>query len=178
MTILQCYLIREGGSLIDMGRGKKYHFKPNAAGHHVCDVSHPAHLGQLLAIPEAYVIYDEKHPIEIDGDGNPIFPYGNPCGDDSSDSVEVDEGELDAGPSDEPEEEEEEATELTPPPEAESDELEEVDPGKAVKLLAHLQGLSVSELITEYGPKSHHGLPLNRGHRKDSIIDVIIEALT
>jgi hypothetical protein len=53
-------LKREGGSNIDLGN-KKYHFKPNEKGHHVAEVSDPAHIKRLLSIP-GYHPYDGTEP--------------------------------------------------------------------------------------------------------------------
>lgn len=56
---LQCKLHRKGGTRIDL-HGTQIHFKPNEAGHHVAEVTDKKHIERLLAIPEAYCIYDPE----------------------------------------------------------------------------------------------------------------------
>lgn len=61
--LIQTTKIRNDGTQIEL-YGKKYHFKPNDAGHHVAEVEDPQAIHRLVVeIPEAYKLYgDEKLP--------------------------------------------------------------------------------------------------------------------
>lgn len=50
---IECLLIRPGGSKIDLD-GKTYHFKPQADGSHVADVTDKDHARRLLGITEGF----------------------------------------------------------------------------------------------------------------------------
>lgn len=63
MTIIQCLLVRKGGSHVELG-DDVYHFTPNDNGDHVCAVEHDAHISTLLAIPEAYRLYRETETVK------------------------------------------------------------------------------------------------------------------
>ena len=54
--IIECLIHRKGGSVIELG-ADKYHFTPNGAGDHVCDVANTDHAAILLAIDTAYRPY-------------------------------------------------------------------------------------------------------------------------
>lgn len=54
--IIECLIHRKGGSVIELG-ADKYHFAPNDAGDHVCDVANTDHAAILLAIDTAYRPY-------------------------------------------------------------------------------------------------------------------------
>ena len=61
--LIRCKLHRPGGSLIQLGKGadvREYHFKPNASGDHVCEVTDKADIGTFLAIKEGYEVADGK----------------------------------------------------------------------------------------------------------------------
>ncbi|KAB2922690.1 MAG: hypothetical protein F9K30_12000 [Dechloromonas sp.] len=47
---IELTLKRTGGSHIDMGDGKSYHFQPDASGAHVCDVTDPRHIKRLMSV--------------------------------------------------------------------------------------------------------------------------------
>lgn len=53
---IQSLRIREGGTHVDLDNAA-YHFAPNAAGHHVADVTNSKHLSKLLAT-DAFIVYD------------------------------------------------------------------------------------------------------------------------
>lgn len=69
--LMQCKLIRDGGTVIEL-EGKEYHFKPNAAGDHVCEIDDESHVDRLLDIPEGYRPYTkvvaEPTDAELTGD--------------------------------------------------------------------------------------------------------------
>lgn len=48
--VIETTNLREGGSVHEMADGKKYHFKPNEAGRHVCTVTDRAHAMRFLKI--------------------------------------------------------------------------------------------------------------------------------
>lgn len=56
---IECVLHRVGGSHIDLG-DKTYHFKPDATGRHVAEVTDNKHIQTFLAIPEGYQIADDS----------------------------------------------------------------------------------------------------------------------
>jgi hypothetical protein len=56
---IECILLREGGTLAEIG-GTEYHFIPNTAGAHVAEVEDKAHIQRFLSIGEAYRIYDAE----------------------------------------------------------------------------------------------------------------------
>lgn len=47
---IELTLKRPGGSHIDMGDGKSYHFQPDASGAHVCDVTDLRHIKRLMSV--------------------------------------------------------------------------------------------------------------------------------
>jgi hypothetical protein len=51
--LIESKLKRKDGSKIDIG-GVEYHFKADATGAHVCDVTDEDHLARFLAIPEGF----------------------------------------------------------------------------------------------------------------------------
>ena len=55
--IIECMLIRKGGTQVDMGDKTIYHFKDDGTGAHVATISNPEHIGILLGIREAYRVY-------------------------------------------------------------------------------------------------------------------------
>ena len=55
--IIECLLIRKGGTQVDMGDKTIYHFKDDGTGAHVATISNPLHIGTLLGIKEAYRVY-------------------------------------------------------------------------------------------------------------------------
>lgn len=66
LNVLECTLRRDGGTTVTFGTKHevKYHFKPNASGHHVCAVPDPEHRKTLLAI-DGYRMYDpNEQPLE------------------------------------------------------------------------------------------------------------------
>lgn len=56
---IRCKLEREGGTPVTLDE-TEYRFVPDANGAHVAEVKDKAHVARLLAIPEAYEIYDEE----------------------------------------------------------------------------------------------------------------------
>ena len=74
---IQCVLLREGGSRVDLG-GLEYHFEPLPDGAHVAKVEREDHIDRFLSIPEGYKLYHGKHepkgePLEI-GEIKPPAP--------------------------------------------------------------------------------------------------------
>lgn len=57
--MIECKLIRKGGSIVDLPGGP-YHFKPGTDGAHVCAISDPDDIAALLGIKEGYRIYRPK----------------------------------------------------------------------------------------------------------------------
>lgn len=57
--LLKCPVIREGGSTYEVG-GTDYHFKPQADGEHVAEVTNPAHQDRFLEIGFRLYRADEK----------------------------------------------------------------------------------------------------------------------
>lgn len=55
--IIECLLIRKGGTQVDIGDKTIYHFKDDGNGAHVATISNPEHIGILLGIREAYRVY-------------------------------------------------------------------------------------------------------------------------
>lgn len=57
---IECILIREGGSVVEIG-GATYHFRPSAAdgGKHVAVVNNPLHAARFISITEGYRMVDE-----------------------------------------------------------------------------------------------------------------------
>lgn len=55
MTMIECKLIREGGTFADIG-GITYHFAPQADGAHVAQVSDEEHADRFLSI-DGYRLY-------------------------------------------------------------------------------------------------------------------------
>lgn len=92
--LIKSKLHRNGGTPITFGKGREavhYHFKPadpkakldDITVDHVCDVTDPAHLAKLLAIPEGY----EVHESEIKGKKAAAkTPDPEPDADDHSDA--------------------------------------------------------------------------------------------
>lgn len=69
MTIIESKLIREGGTRENIG-GTDYHFAPNEAGDHVCEVKNEDHAERFLSIPEGYRLYrsaSKVAPVEAPG---------------------------------------------------------------------------------------------------------------
>lgn len=64
---IKCKLIRHGGTRVDFGN-VEYHFKANAQGDHVADVTDEDHIDALLAIGEAYEPYQDAAGDEAQGD--------------------------------------------------------------------------------------------------------------
>lgn len=62
-TEIECKLIREGGSRIELGK-TEYHFKPYTDGAHVAQVEDEEHVDIFLAIREGYRLYR--------GNGKPV----------------------------------------------------------------------------------------------------------
>ena len=56
-TLIRCKIIREGGSVIDIGK-KEYNFKPNEKGDHVAEVTDESHIGRFLSIERGYEVYE------------------------------------------------------------------------------------------------------------------------
>lgn len=59
-----CTLLRQGGTVVEFGEkflpAAKYHFKPESdGGPHVADVTNKTHIARLLALSEAYELYDQ-----------------------------------------------------------------------------------------------------------------------
>ena len=54
---IECILKREGGTHVNIG-DEKYHFRPNAAGAHVAEVTNKEHIKRFLSISDAYEYYD------------------------------------------------------------------------------------------------------------------------
>lgn len=65
---VECKLKREGGTKIDID-GTEYHFKPQADGAHVAEITDEAHLERLQQIPEAYKPYkgEAEFPVATGG---------------------------------------------------------------------------------------------------------------
>lgn len=57
--MIECKLIRKGGSIVDLPGGP-YHFKPGTDGAHVCAISDPDDIAALLGIKDGYRIYRPK----------------------------------------------------------------------------------------------------------------------
>lgn len=55
--ILQCILLRKGGTIVEMSDNTAYHFKDDGLGNHVAAISNMDHVQTLLGIPEAYRIF-------------------------------------------------------------------------------------------------------------------------
>lgn len=55
--ILQCILLRKGGTTVEMSDNTAYHFKDDGLGNHVAAISNMDHVQTLLGIPEAYRIF-------------------------------------------------------------------------------------------------------------------------
>lgn len=55
---IECILKRQGGTVVELG-GKTYHFKPQDDGAHVAEVADDDHADTLLAVSEAYQLYDD-----------------------------------------------------------------------------------------------------------------------
>lgn len=51
--LIECILKRPNGTEVDLG-GVNYHFLPDAAGRHVCEVENEEHVARFLSISEAY----------------------------------------------------------------------------------------------------------------------------
>lgn len=60
---IECILKRQGGSFVELG-DQTYHFKPQADGAHVADVSDEEHADKLLSITEAYREYEGQAQAE------------------------------------------------------------------------------------------------------------------
>lgn len=58
---VQCKLIREGGTKVDIDN-IEYHFKPNAKSEHVAEVTNKEHLARFLSISEGYTLPDDDEP--------------------------------------------------------------------------------------------------------------------
>lgn len=57
--LVQCKLIRKGGTQAEFG-GVTYHFAPNEAGDHVCDITDEAALNRFVnEIPEGFAPYGD-----------------------------------------------------------------------------------------------------------------------
>lgn len=61
--LVQCKLIRDGGTVVTVG-GCEYRFAPNAAGDHVAEVGDEGHVGVFLGIPESYCAYGRPEAVE------------------------------------------------------------------------------------------------------------------
>lgn len=65
-TVVRCFHERVGGSDIPI-ENTMYRFRPNKAGHHVCEVTNPKHLKLFLAADHSYIDYatpqDEQYPV-------------------------------------------------------------------------------------------------------------------
>lgn len=59
---IRCKLERADGTQVKLDE-TDYDFQPNAANAHVCEVTDKEHIARLLAIPEAYELYDPTAPI-------------------------------------------------------------------------------------------------------------------
>lgn len=55
--LIESTIQRAGGTEVDMGGNRRYHFKPNAEGAHVAAVKHQGDLAKFLSIPEGYRLY-------------------------------------------------------------------------------------------------------------------------
>jgi len=75
------------GSVIEMGkdRERKYHFKPDADGHHVCDVTPPEDIAAFLKIEEGF----EVHPDELRKSKQSAKTGTDPDAGDNDDGAEV-----------------------------------------------------------------------------------------
>lgn len=62
---VQCLLIREGGTKVDLG-GTTYHFHPDndptGKGRHIAVITDKAHLARLVSITEGYELVDDEEP--------------------------------------------------------------------------------------------------------------------
>lgn len=57
--LVQCKHIRKGGTQAEFG-GVTYHFAPNEAGDHVCDITDEAALNRFVnEIPEGFALYGD-----------------------------------------------------------------------------------------------------------------------
>lgn len=78
-TVIECTLKRDGGTKVDLDR-TEYHFKPNAVGAHVAEVSDRSHIRTFLAIPEGYELYTQGAADSKDEDGlddGPVILLGS-----------------------------------------------------------------------------------------------------
>lgn len=64
--LIQCLLLREGGSKITMKDGAIYHFADDGLGNHVASVSNPDHIQCFMQIPEAYRIFSPDAVAKLD----------------------------------------------------------------------------------------------------------------
>lgn len=77
--LIICKIKRCDGSVVEVDKNS-YHFKPNADGDHVADVTNPSHIAKLLSISEAYCLpggeapepaaLDVTDPPPADGEGD------------------------------------------------------------------------------------------------------------
>lgn len=80
---IECTIKRKGGSYVELERDT-YHFAPQEDGAHVAEVEKKTHIGILLAIREAYQIYDgnaqvmEQMPVSVDPDEEAKNTGGTP----------------------------------------------------------------------------------------------------
>lgn len=75
--ILQCILLRKGGTTVEMNDKTAYHFKDDGLGNHVAAISNMDHVQTLLGIPEAYRIFSAGQtaaPADAVGATAPVVP--------------------------------------------------------------------------------------------------------
>lgn len=79
MTAIECKLIREGGTFVQIGTNE-YHFAPQADGAHVAQVTDEEHADIFLGIPEGYRRYrGAVKPAPVEAPAAPVEPVEEPA---------------------------------------------------------------------------------------------------
>lgn len=69
--VIETTNLREGGSVHEMADGKKYHFKPNSLGHHICTVTDKKHAMRFLKI-DGFQPYMGDEEDDAEGGGGEV----------------------------------------------------------------------------------------------------------
>ena len=73
--LIELILRRKGGTVVTID-DQTYHFRPDTAGKHVCEVSDRRHIQRFLSIAEAYQLPDAEDEIvnEVIDNPEPVEP--------------------------------------------------------------------------------------------------------